>query len=58
MKARLVILRLAIIKLRQAIIETLILYHFNLECHNRIETNASRYAISRILSQRTLDNLG
>ena len=38
--------------------KALILQHFDLECHIRVETNASGHAISRILSQLTLHNLG
>ena len=30
--------------------EAPILWHFDLECHIRIETNASRYAISEVFS--------
>ena len=37
--------------LRQAFIEVPILRHFNLECHIRIETNASDYTIRKVLSQ-------
>ena len=49
--------KLAFIKLRQEFIEAPILY-FNLECHIWIETDISGYAISRILNQLILDNLG
>ena len=45
-------------KARLAFIKTPILQHFDLECYIRIETNASCYAIDRVLSQLTLDNLG
>ena len=40
--------RLAFTKLRQALIETSIFYHFDPECHIRIETNVSGYAIGEI----------
>ena len=43
--------RLAFIQLRQAFVEAPILYHFNPESHIRIETNASGYTISGVLSQ-------
>ena len=39
-----------------AFIEALILRHFNLECHIRIETDASDYALGRVLSQLNLDS--
>ena len=44
-------------QLRQAFTKAPILRHFNLECHIRIETNASGYAIGRVLSQLTSDHL-
>ena len=44
-------------RLRQTFIEAPILRHFDLECHIRIETNASGYAIGRVLSQLTLNQL-
>ena len=50
--------RLAFTKLRQAFLKALILHHFDPERHIRIETDASGYAIGRVLSQLTLDNLG
>ena len=50
--------KLAFIKLRQMFVKTLIFHYFNSECHIRIETNASRYTIGRILNQLTLDDLG
>ena len=50
--------RLAFTKLRQVFLEVLILYHFDPEYHIQIEINASKYAISKILSQITLDDLG
>ena len=40
-------------QLRQAFTEAPILQHFDLECHIRIETNASGYAIGGVLSQLT-----
>ena len=43
--------------MRQAFIEAPILRHFDPECHIRIETNASGYAIGRVLSQLTSDHL-
>ena len=49
--------RMIFTKLRQAFIKAPILHHFDLECHIRIETDESGYAISRVLSQLTLDNL-
>ena len=51
-------IRKAFTKLRQAFIKALILYHFDLERHIRIETDASGYAIGGVFSQLTLDNLG
>lgn len=45
----------AFIYLHKAFIEALILRHFNLEYYIWTETNASGYAISRVLSQITLD---
>ena len=50
--------KLAFIKLRQVFLKALIPYHFDLECHIRIETDASGYVIGRILSQLTSDDLG
>ena len=44
--------------LRYAFTQALIFQHFDLERHIRIKTNASGYAITRVLSQLTLDNLG
>ena len=43
--------RRAFTQLRQAFTEAPILQHFNLECHIRIETDASGYAIGGVLSQ-------
>ena len=42
--------------LRLAFIEAPILRHFDLESHIRIETDASGYAITRVLSQLNLDS--
>ena len=50
--------KLAFTQLRQAFTEALILRHFNPKCHIQIEIDASGYAIGRVLSQLTLDNLG
>ena len=50
--------RMVFIKLRQAFIKDSILHHFDLECHIRMEIDASSYAIGKVLSQLTLDNLG
>ncbi len=43
----------AFIHLRKAFIEAPILRHFDPECHIRIETDASGYAIGGVLSQMT-----
>ena len=48
----------AFTQLRQAFTEALILRHFDPECHMRIKTDASGYAIDGVLSQLTLDNSG
>ena len=48
----------AFTQLSQAFTIAPIFQHFDSECHIRIETNASNYAINGILSQLTLDNLG
>ena len=50
--------RQAFTQLRQAFTKAPILQHFDSECYIRIRTNTSGYAIGRILSQLTLDNLG
>ena len=50
--------KLAFVKLRQAFVKALILHHFDLERHIRIEIDVSGYAIGRVLSQLTSDNLG
>ena len=44
-------------QLRQAFTEAPILQHFDPECHIRIETNASGYAIGGVLSQLTPDQV-
>ncbi len=44
--------------MRQTFVEAPILNHFDPERHIRIETDASGYAISRIFSQLTSDDLG
>ena len=43
--------------LQYAFTQVSILQHFDLERHIQIDTNVSSYAIGRILSQLTLDNL-
>ena len=50
--------KLMFTKVRQAFLKALILYHFDPEHHIRIETDASDYAIGRVLSQLTSDDLG
>ena len=42
--------KLVFAELRQAFVKAPILHHFNLERHIRIETDASRYAISEVLN--------
>ena len=44
-------------QLRQAFTEAPILRHFDPECHIRIETDASSYAIGGVLSQLTSDQV-
>ena len=44
-------------QLKQAFTKAPILQHFDPECHIRIETNASGYAIRRVLNQLTSDHL-
>ena len=44
-------------QLKQAFTKAPILWHFDPECHIRIETNASGYAIREVLSQLTSDHL-
>ncbi len=48
--------RKSFIKLRQVFVEVSILNYFDLEHHIQIETDASGYGISEILSQLILDN--
>ena len=50
--------RKAFTKLRQAFIQTPILYHFDLERHIWVETDASGYVIGEVLSQLTSDDSG
>lgn len=50
--------RLMFTKLRQAIIKALILYYFHSECHIWVKIDVFGYAINRILSQLTFNNLG
>ena len=44
-------------QLRQLFTKAPIFRHFDLECYIRIETDISDYAIGKVLSQLTLDNL-
>lgn len=48
--------RLELAQLRQAFIKVPIFYHFDSKCYIGVETNASGYAFSGILSQLTLDD--
>ena len=50
--------KVAFIQLKKAFTKAPILWHFDPECHIRIETDASSYAIGGVLSQLTLNNLG
>ena len=50
--------RLAFTILRQAFVKALILYYCDLKCHIGIETHESGYAIGKILSKLTLNDLG
>ena len=50
--------RLAFIKLSQVFVKALILQHFDLKYHVRIETDAFSYAIGGVFSQLILDDLG
>ena len=50
--------RRAFTKLRKAFIKAPILYHFNLERHIWVETDVSGYAIGKVFSQLTSDDLG
>ena len=49
--------RLVFTQLRKTFTKAIILGYFNLECHIRIKTNVSNYAISSVLSQLTLNHL-
>ena len=50
--------KLAFTKLWQAFLKATIFHHFDPECHIQTETDVSGYAIGRILSQLTSDDLG
>ena len=50
--------KLAFTKLRQTFVKALILYSFDPKCHIRIKMDILGYAISGVLSQLTLDDLG
>ena len=50
--------RLAFTKLRQVFVKALILHYFDLERHIQSKTDVLGYAISEILNQLTLNNLG
>lgn len=50
--------RLALSKLRQVFVKTLIFYHFNPKYYIQIQIYISKYIISEILSLLTLDNFG
>ena len=50
--------RQAFTQLRQTFTKALIFWHFDLEYHIRIEINTFGYAISEVLHQLILDNLG
>ena len=43
-------------QLRKAFTKALIFQHFDPKCHIRIKTDASSYAIGRVLNQLTLNN--
>ena len=47
--------RLAFTKWRQTFVKALIFHYFDLECHIRVETDISGYAIGIVFSQLTLD---
>lgn len=49
--------RKAFIHLQKAFSQALILHHFDLKCHIWIETDVLVYAIGKVLSQITLDQL-
>ena len=50
--------KLAFTQLKKAFTKAPIFRHFDLECHMRIEIDASSYAIGKVFSQLTFDNLG
>ena len=50
--------KLAFTQWRKAFTKAPILQHFDPQCYIRTETDVSGYAIGRVLSQLTLDNLG
>ena len=50
--------KLVFTKLRQVFFKAPILHYFDLERYIRIETDASGYAINKVLYQLTLDDLG
>ena len=50
--------RLAFIEWRQVFVKALILHYFDPKRHIRVKTDASGYAIRKVLSQLTIDNLG
>ena len=50
--------RLALTKLKQTFVKTLIFCHFDLKCYIWIKTNILGYAIGEIFNQLILDNLG
>ena len=51
-------IKMTFTKLRQAFIKASIFYYFDLERHIQIEMDTSGYAIGKVLSQLTLDDLG
>ena len=50
--------KLVFTKLKQTIFKAPILHHFDPECHVRIETDVSGYAIGGVLNWLTLDDSG
>ena len=48
--------KLAFTELKQAFLKAFIFYHRKPKCHIRIETDVLDYAISRVLSQSTLED--
>ena len=50
--------KLVFTKLRQVLIKTPILHHFDPKHHIQVETDVLGYTIGRVFSQLTLDNLG